>query len=266
MLRMIINLDRSKDRWQHMLGQMSDLGMDDGDFLRVSAVDGRKLTLEQLDNAVAPLNSSAKADFPGALTNTEIGCFLSHKKCWQQLLASHEEWGVVMEDDVRFSLEIMRFIRTDDWIPKGVDIVQLHTMRKQGRTVLVSGNKKCIDGGGYFLAKQVKPSPIGAQTYLINRRAAALALRLSEKIPAPVDDFLFQVASDFRTTTETWTLFPSVVWPDEAIESTIDAGQQNRHSRAKSLKVLLHPRRVIKKIRRWMQYHQNVERVKIAYR
>lgn len=54
MLRMIINLDRSKDRWQHMLGQMSDLGMDDGDFLRVSAVDGRKLTLEQLDNAVAP--------------------------------------------------------------------------------------------------------------------------------------------------------------------------------------------------------------------
>lgn len=54
MLRMIINLDRSKDRWQHMLGQMSDLGMDDGDFLRVSAVDSRKLTLEQLDNAVAP--------------------------------------------------------------------------------------------------------------------------------------------------------------------------------------------------------------------
>lgn len=54
MLRMIINLDRSKDRWQHMLGQMSDQGMDDGDFLRVSAVDGRKLTLEQLDNAVAP--------------------------------------------------------------------------------------------------------------------------------------------------------------------------------------------------------------------
>lgn len=28
--------------------------MDDGDFLRFSAVDGRKLTLEQLDNAVAP--------------------------------------------------------------------------------------------------------------------------------------------------------------------------------------------------------------------
>lgn len=82
MLRMIINLDRSKDRWQHMLGQMSDLGMDDGDFLRVSAVDGRKLTLEQLNNAVAPLNSSAKADFPDALTNTEIGCFLSRKKCW----------------------------------------------------------------------------------------------------------------------------------------------------------------------------------------
>ena len=54
MLRMIINLDRSKDRWQHMLGQMSDLGMDDGDFLRVYAVDGRKLTLEQLDNAIAP--------------------------------------------------------------------------------------------------------------------------------------------------------------------------------------------------------------------
>ena len=32
MLRMIINLDRSKDRWQHMLGQMSDLGMDDATF------------------------------------------------------------------------------------------------------------------------------------------------------------------------------------------------------------------------------------------
>lgn len=90
-----------------------------------------------------------------------------------------------MEDDVRFSQEIMRFIRTDDWIPKGVDIVQLYTMRKQGRTVLVSGNRKCIDGRGYFLAKQVKPCPIGAQTYLINRRAAALALRLSEKIAGP---------------------------------------------------------------------------------
>ena len=156
MLRMIINLDRSKDRWQHMLGQMSDLGMNDGDFLRVSAVDGRKLTLEQLDNAVAPLNSSAKADFPGTLTNTEIGCFLSHKKCWQQLLASHEEWGLVMEDDVRFSQEIMRFIRTDDWIPEGVDIVQLHTLRKQGKTVLISQDTKNINGGGVLCCKTDK--------------------------------------------------------------------------------------------------------------
>ena len=111
MLRMIINLDRSKDRWQHMLGQMSDLGMDDGDFLRVSAVDGRKLTLEQLDNAAAPLNSPAKADFPGALTNTEIGCFLSHKKCWQQLLASHEGWGRMRDNSehLRRSLTELAF-------------------------------------------------------------------------------------------------------------------------------------------------------------
>ena len=55
-----------------------------------------------------------------------------------------------MEDDVRFSQEIMRFIRTDDWIPKGVDIVQLHTMRKQGRSVLVSGNRNVLTGGGTF--------------------------------------------------------------------------------------------------------------------
>lgn len=171
-----------------------------------------------------------------------------------------------MEDDVRFSQEIMRFIRTDDWIPDGVDIVQLHTLRKQGKTVLISQDTKNINGGGYFVARQIRPCPAGTQAYLINRKAAEKALKISAKIPAPVDDFLFQVASDFRTTTETWTLFPSVVWPDEAIESTIDAGQQNRHSRAKSLKVLFHPRRVIKKIRRWMQYHQNVERVKIAYR
>lgn len=152
MLRMIINLDRSKDRWQHMMGQLNSLGMKDGAFVRISAVDGRKLTTQQLADAVAPLCSVAKADFPGALTNTEIGCFLSHKKCWHQLLKSQEEWGLILEDDIRFSQEIRRFIQTDDWIPDGVSVVQLHTLKKQGKTVIIAGEKKhIVIGGGTLL-------------------------------------------------------------------------------------------------------------------
>lgn len=94
---------------------------------------------------------------------------------------------------------------------------------------------------------------MGCQAYLINREAATLAIDLSKKIPAPVDDFLFQPYSSFRQHFETWTLSPAVVRPKSNVESTI-GGPKKRSKRKKFLALNVHPVRVWRKIKRKWAY------------
>lgn len=81
----VINLDRSPDRWEHMQKQLSTIGTQHTSLKiqRVVGVDGYKLTENEISFHQQSAFSLSKIACPRDLSKAEIGCYLSHKKCWE---------------------------------------------------------------------------------------------------------------------------------------------------------------------------------------
>lgn len=191
-LRLVINLDRSPKRLESISKQLTDQSLS---FERFPAVDGRKLTKEELARLEAPYNASEKFVFRKALWPNEIACFLSHAACWEKLVKSNYEWGLIMEDDIVLSPRFKLFAASSEWIPDGVHVIQLHGPRQSFAA-----------GKGYpvldtELFRILNPTPLCCFAYLMHREAAAYALASYIPIPAPVDDWLFCPYSNFAKRT-----------------------------------------------------------------
>jgi glycosyl transferase family 25 len=99
-----------------MSQRFSDLGVA---FERITAVDGRHLRTEEID--------ALRIQTPGwiPLSAGEVGCFLSHRQCWQRIAQGEEPYGCVFEDDVLLSSRLPEFLSDTIWIPKDTDIVKI---------------------------------------------------------------------------------------------------------------------------------------------
>ena len=83
MLRLVVNLDRSPDRWKAIKTQLDQLQIP---VERLEAVDGKLLSEEDVEKLTSSVHFSMGRD----LERGEIGCFLSHRKCWKKLVDSVE--------------------------------------------------------------------------------------------------------------------------------------------------------------------------------
>ena len=95
----VINMDRSSDRLKRMKQQIPKLGKE---FIRISAVDGSKLSKKTIIDASTWLCSNF-------CTASMIGCFLSHRKAWEEMLKNDDQYALIMEDDC----ELVDTFKTD---------------------------------------------------------------------------------------------------------------------------------------------------------
>jgi glycosyl transferase family 25 len=109
----VINLDRAPQRLERMASLFGELGLD---FTRVSAVDGRDLADRQ-----------ARRGMYYDLGSGEIGCFLSHIKCWDAATKADGEYTAIFEDDVHFGAGARELLVDTSWIPADADVVKLET-------------------------------------------------------------------------------------------------------------------------------------------
>lgn len=191
MLRLVVNMRRSSDRWEAIKAQLDRLRIPAD---RVDAVDGRLLSEEEMKGLMSSVHYSIGRE----LERGEIGCFLSHRKCWQELVDSDEKFALIMEDDLLLSDRSFKFMLSDEWIPEGCDLIQLFVFRKQKK--YLCDLKEFDLNGGDKLWMPVFPAPVGTQAYIISREAAKFALVKSNRFNLPVDEFLFvrsEVSSRF---------------------------------------------------------------------
>ena len=136
----IINLARSADRRQHMEAELKKVGITDYTF--VNAIDGNDLKPEVLlahqkkiqqhynltlrkdpkfsslrEYALSPklrkyLNTSEIYCY--LITKYELACNLSHLKCYELLLDSGAEAGLILEDDAELSADLPKIIQHVD--------------------------------------------------------------------------------------------------------------------------------------------------------
>lgn len=226
MLRFVVNLKSSKDRWKLMQQALEKYCLE---VIRVEAVDGRKLTDNEKATYINKNFTFLEPSFYRDLSPAEIGCFLSHRKCWEKLCNSEEDWALIMEDDIFFSDRAYEYINSYSWIPDSVDIVQLHSYEKEFYAKVSKDKLKLPNND--LLLRLVYPIPWGCQAYWISKRAAKEALKTSTRFCVPVDDFMFNPIYSFARKFPSYRLDPAVVFlqPTAVCASTIGKREIHKH-------------------------------------
>jgi glycosyl transferase family 25 len=174
----IINLDRSKDRYEYVKPTISALNFPTE---RISAVDGKKLTYDEISRV---LDKKAYQNFIGSNPRKgTIGCSLSHINTWQKFLDSNYEFALIFEDDVSFEPDKLRAAIEDLIQYKHLWDLTLFEIVHKGTPLTI----KKLPSGPKMVIYLSNVSHAGA--YLINRAAASKMLAKALPIQMPIDHY-----------------------------------------------------------------------------
>lgn len=158
MKRFLINLDRSPERLARMEIILTAM---DAPFERIAAIDGRLLSSEKIKAITAPKSDAMP------WTAQEVGVSLSHMECWKRVASGEDSYGLILEDDLHFSIDAKKYISDGSWIPEGVDLIKLETV---GGYVSISLTGENVNGRKLC---RLHSSHWGAGAYIISKRLAS---------------------------------------------------------------------------------------------
>jgi glycosyl transferase family 25 len=173
---LVINLDRSPERWAFMERHCRVRGFA---VARVAAVDGRALPAAEVDRRLVPVEGTRR------ISSDEVACFESHKKAWRALIETGAPWGLVLEDDVFLAVETaMLCAQFEKTAP--VAIVKLNSYRKP----IYVFEAPLWQGSGFQLLAPAQKT-IDGSAYLMSREGAEAALARFERYSEELDLALF---------------------------------------------------------------------------
>ncbi len=112
----VINMDRSKDRLTQINKKLNLLGIT---YTRISAVDGNKLSDKEI-------NESSTVGCAKFCNYGTIGCALSHKFIWSEVIRRGLKKVLIFEDDAEFADDFdKRFLSSWAAVPQDWELVQL---------------------------------------------------------------------------------------------------------------------------------------------
>jgi len=193
----VINLDRSSDRLAHITKVFGSLKLE---FTRVSAIDGKLLSDEEFTHWTKERN------WPKPLTRTEVGCFLSHRKCLRLGLEHGDPYFAIFEDDVLLSPHAPLFLRNHKWIKAGTDIVKLDTASI--KCMLQPLQKNGIES---YRSSQLVSKHYCAGGYIVSREAAKRLLAVTQQAFAPIDEIYFNPDCGILQTLNVQQIVPAPV-------------------------------------------------------
>lgn len=216
---LLINMDRSKSRLDQCVSLLTQYNVD---FHRIEGVDGRNLSPQQLNAALAPSFSG----YYKVLSKGEIGCYLSHRKCWEYMVERQLDYAVILEDDFTLQEDINSLRRYIDAIDRPWDCIKLMEYQDKRKAVF---SLPCLDK--QLIRYDKIPSCTCA--YVLSLSGAKKMLVHSEKISRPIDiDFQYWWESDILI----YGLKPYMVAVNPAQESTIDKDKQHENIRKSVIK------------------------------
>jgi GR25 family glycosyltransferase involved in LPS biosynthesis len=144
----------------------------------VDAVDG--LTLDRRDKARVYRRNLHKPAYPFELSNSEIACFLSHRKAWAAIVEQGLDAGFVIEDDVDLTADFpAAFAAATACLTPGAFVrFPFRADRETGEDMLVRGATRVI---------RPRTIGLGMVAQLVSRGAAIRLLQATEMFDRPVD-------------------------------------------------------------------------------
>ena len=230
----VINLDGSSQRMAEMGQRLKRLNLA---FEREPAVNGAKLSADQLHKFYQPLLN--RKHYRRPLSAGEIGCYLSHRNCWQKIRDQQFNHALILEDDAELDDRLPSVLASIAQIAEPWDIIKLCDPPKK-KTILDSVTIASVakDSGtadGDFKLCLYNKVPSRATGYVVSAAGAIKLLKAREKFARPIDDdlqFYWEYSGNV------FGIEPSPVWnAQSSLQSDIDnAG--NRKCRTSLLRQL----------------------------
>lgn len=176
----LINLDRSTERLKRAAQQIEATG---STFERISAVDGATLTDERIAEVFDA--QTAKRRFQYDLTAGEIGCYLSHVKCWERIIDDNLDYAIILEDDLLLDSKFSSVISAIPQLKSGWHYLKLSCPFKP-RPYKTTETVKIHDGQEVALVNYNK-SPTGTVAQVVSREGAKRLLAKKPPFFRPID-------------------------------------------------------------------------------
>ncbi len=205
----VINLLRSPDRRRVIDGRLGELGLDHEFF---PAADGAALTEDDLVNYDRKARLGA---FGCDLVPNELGCYLSHYRIYEKIVAEHIPRALILEDDVEVSDDLPAILEALADAPADWELVRLSGLRAR------KGRKISEIAPGYSVVRLLDVA-CGAQAYLLNRQGAEKLTAYGKKIIRQVDVMLDRY---WDSGLRIMAVQPYPVQPSGDFESTIGPPQ-----------------------------------------
>ncbi len=192
----IIHLDRAtarEDRVDLLRTQLP------GEVEVISAIDGQVLTDDQRAHYQRNLY---RPRYPFRLRDSEIACFLSHRKTWQQIVDSGDDYALVAEDDI---------LLDPDHFNQALALATAHmTADRLIRFPIINREiaAEMLAETDDIRLFQPKMTALGMHLLLIGRNTAERLLDFTRRFDRPVDTLLQMV---WETGVKPYTLWPSGV-------------------------------------------------------
>lgn len=172
----IINLDKDFKRREYVLELLQPY-----EFLSlnlIKAVEGKKLPESELNSKFD--EALAYKRYGRDLNKGEIGCTLSHFECYKALLASENQYALIVEDDITILKSLDNLKLLIDYISVEEPVI-----------IFLSGD--------FWYTREIKLSEdyclsyvidaVGSYAYLINKSAAELIMTKNIKASSAADNW-----------------------------------------------------------------------------
>ena len=223
----LINLDGSTERLAAATAQLQQYGIA---FERITAVDGRKIPPEQLQNSYQ--QGKAITYMGRDLSPGEIGCYLSHIKAVRAFVASTADVGVVLEDDFCLQINYMPALQTAvEWLQShgraDWQAINISNAKLKIASRLCALPSNAASGRGLYHAHYF---PMLATAVVWSRAGAEAFLKIAEPIFCPYDNVL-----RYWQTRENkgYSIFPPLICSSEVISDIDAAGKRKTIRRGK---------------------------------
>ncbi|MGN7960779.1 glycosyltransferase family 25 protein [Brucella sp. 22210] len=170
----VINLARSRDRWERLQQSADAFSLD---LRRVEAVEGKLLQPDELGNFddAGFRRCHGKIAMPA-----EIGCYFSHIRALEVIAAALEPFAVLVEDDVLFTPAFVTFVDKATKI-SGWDVIKLVNHR-------TAAFRPFCQVDDEFAIGRCLHGPLGSSAaYIVTREGAAKLLAGIRPMRVPYD-------------------------------------------------------------------------------
>lgn len=222
----IINLKESIERRRHMIQEVCKFPFMDVEW--IDAINGAGMKEEDIDEVFNTRKFTNRYFRPPA--KGEIGCTLSHRKCYKHLLTTNEPYALILEDDVSFNR------------PKDTEYVLTQGIRllEEGKAdIVLFATKILLYNQLEKLELEYAVGPVyiayGTYSYLINQKACKRLLKKNRE-DTVADDYQAMRSLGLKIK----SIYPSItneLSNSTLIQSTIE--QERKEAIKKHLKCTL---------------------------